>query len=111
MRQRYVNLTGHEINEMLTGLTIKKGTRAARAEHQKQTVKTHNGVPIYTFTPEKILYLPEPQEGVMYIVSSLTLNSVPDDRNDVVAPAKTVRDEVTKQPIGCLGFRTKDNIY
>lgn len=40
----------------------------------------------------KVENLPEPQEGVVYVVSALVAQAVP-DREDVFIPDDTVRDE------------------
>ncbi len=101
----FINLTPHEINEMVTNRKIPSSGRKARVEGASVQVATIDGVPIYRSTFENTLEgLPEPVDGVTYIVSALTLNAVPKHRTDVVAPGNTMRDKRGKA-IGCQGFR------
>ena len=101
----FINLTPHEINEMVTNRKIPSSGRKARVEGASVQVATIDGVPIYRSTFENTLKgLPEPIDGVTYIVPALTLNAVPKHRTDVVAPGNTIRDKRGKA-IGCQGFR------
>ena len=101
----FINLTPHEIHEMVTNRKIPSSGRKARVKGASVQVATIDGVPIYRSTFENTLKgLPEPVDGVTYIVSALTLNAIPEHRTDVVAPGNTVRDKRGKA-IGCQGFR------
>ena len=106
MNKRIVNLTSHTINEVTSGMEIPKTGKVARVKSTTIKVGEHMGCPIYRSTFGEIEGLPEPEEGVLYIVSSLALNAVPDDRTDVVSPGNLQRDE-HGNPVGCVGFRTK----
>ena len=53
-------------------------------------------VPVFTRKPGRVIGLPEPKEGVAYLVSSMVLDNLPEPRDDVYAPdtGKTAeRDE------------------
>lgn len=100
---KFINLTSHTINETTTGQSIPASGRVARAKSSTIKVNECNGVPIYESTFGTIEGLPEPIEGVIYIVSALALNAI-EGRTDVVAPGNLQRDE-HGQPVGCCGFR------
>lgn len=102
----FVNLTPHQIDEQTTGLSI-PSTGTARIKMQSRVIDTVEGVPLYhSYYVGNLEGLPEPVEGVIYIVSALALNAIPADRTDVVAPGDAVRDE-TGRVIGCKGFRCR----
>ena len=104
---KVVNLTNHDINEVTSGNTYPPSGKVARANQTNKTVNYHDGIPIYsTVFEEKVDNLPDPVEGTLYIVSSLTLNAVPSHRTDVVSPGNARRDE-DNNIIGCVGFRTQ----
>ena len=102
----FINLTPHEIYETVTGLRIPT-TNVARVRQCSKDVAVVDGVQIFRSDYEgSIQGLPEPQDGVIYIVSALALNAVPADRTDVVAPGNAVRNELGIV-IGCAGFRCR----
>lgn len=101
---QFINLTPHTINEVTSGLTIPASGRVARVKSRTIKVAEHANAPIYSSEFGDIEGLPEPQDGVIYIVSSLALNSIPPSRTDVVAPGNLQRDE-NGNPMGCVGFR------
>lgn len=104
---KFINLTSHSITEVTTGMTIPRSGIVARVKTQCDKVATHLGVPIYETTLNgDIEGLPEPEEGTVYIVSSLVLNSIPINRVDVVAPGNVQRDH-KRRIVGCIGFRRK----
>ena len=103
---KFINLTAHTINEVITGLQIKPSGIVARVAQVTDTVAMHNGTPIYSTEFGDLLGLPEPREGIVYIVSAMALNGVPAHRTDVVSPGNLKRDEAG-QPVGCVGFRVK----
>lgn len=104
MTQTFVNLTSHTINEVTTGLEVPRSGIIARVKQSTVKSAEHSGVPIYTSEFGEVEGLPAPQEGVLYIISALTMNAVPANRTDVVAPGNLQRDE-NGQPVGCVGFR------
>ena len=106
---QYINLTKHDINELISGLTI-ISTGFARVEAPSLYVGSDmNGVPMYIDNPNAVVIgLPEPKENTIYIVSSVMLNFIPDTRVDVVAPGNVVRDKQTWAALGCKGFKQKN---
>lgn len=104
----FINLTAHTINEVTTGNAYPSNGTMARVKSSTVKVDEHEGCPIYASQFGEIEGLPEPVEGVYYIVSALALAAVPADRLDVVSPGNLQRDE-QGQPIGCLGFRSRQD--
>ena len=103
---KFVNLTPHEIHEVITN-TVIPSSGVARITVVSREVDKIGDIPIYQSDYEgQIEGLPEPKEEVVYIVSALCLNAIPEWRKDVVAPGNLVRDE-SGNPIGCKGFRRK----
>lgn len=104
---KFINLTQHEINEATTGLVVQPIRPAVRLDMATATIEVIDGIPIMRSEfVGTLTNLPEPQEGIMYIVSALALNGVPDNRTDVVAPGDAVRDRLGKV-VACRGFRRK----
>ena len=68
---------------------------------QSETVRTgtFHGVPITKTVFGDPEGLPEPQTGVLFVVSQIVKSALP-DRADLAVPAEVVRDE-TGQIIGC----------
>lgn len=99
---QYINLTSHSITEVTSGVTIPASGRVARVKQSTVQAREHSGIPIYASKFGEAIGIPEPQEGVIYIVSSLVLNGT--SRTDVVSPGNLQRNE-HGQPIGCIGFR------
>ncbi len=99
----FKNLTSHSICEVTTGQTIPPSGVVARVKSSTIKIGEHASAPIYTSTFGEVEGLPKPEEGVIYIVSALTLNAVA-NRTDVVAPGNLQRDQ-DGNPIGCIGFR------
>ena len=101
---KFINLTNHAINETTTGIEIPASGRVARVKSSTIKQGEHAGIPIYASTFGEIEGLPEPVDGVLYIVSSLALNAVPSNRTDVVAPGNLQRQK-DGTPMGCCGFK------
>jgi len=99
-----INLTAHTINEVTTGTAIPPSGRVVRAKPVTRKSAEFCGFPIFTSSLNSIEGLPEPEEGVMYIVSALVLGALP-DRKDLLAPGNVLRDE-NNRPVGCVGFRS-----
>ena len=104
--EKYINLTSHNITEVTSGNVIPMSGRVARVKSSTIKVGEFAGSPIFRSQSGDIEGLPEPKENIMYIVSSLALSEVPKERTDVVSPGNLQRDE-HRQPVGCVGFRTK----
>ena len=106
MQETFINLTAHTINEVTTGLEIPTSGIVARVKQETKKIASHAGVPLYTSVFGEVEGLPEPREGIVYIISALALNAAPVNRTDVVAPGNLQRNE-HGQPIGCVGFRSR----
>ena len=98
-----INLTAHTINEVTTGVSIPPSGRVARVKASTRKINEFLGYPIFESTFGPVEGLPEPEEGVMYIVSALCMNACP-ERYDLLSPGSLVRNE-HGQPSGCVGFR------
>jgi len=101
---KFVNLTPHQINivnekgEII--LSIPPSGKVARVTARPVKVGEISGIPINKVEYGDIEGLPEPQKGVIYIVSILVLQALKSkgiQRNDVLAPDtnpySVVRDE------------------
>jgi hypothetical protein len=96
---KFVNLTPHEI--VIVGedgkekLVIPPSGKVARVEVRQEIVEEISGIPVVRTLPVWV-HIPEPQEGVVYIVSSMVAQLLP-YRGDVIAPdtspSGVVRDE------------------
>lgn len=103
---KIINLTAHTLNEMTTGTNIAPSGIVVRVNQQNTKSSEFAGIPIYTTIFGELEGLPAPKKGVMYVVSAMALNAVPEDRTDVVAPGFLKRDEHGRAA-GCIGFRSK----
>ena len=99
---KFINLTGHEVTDTNTGKSF-PSQGCVRVEAHTERVYRANGIPVFRSTNSILDPLPDPVDGVCYIVSNLYLNLVP-ERTDVVAPGKVVRAE-DGIPVACRGFR------
>ena len=101
-----VNLTPHILNIIAAdGSTVyipPDGNRIARVGSVSSIVATVNGINISRQTFGKIVDLPDPQDDVVYIVSRMVKDRVP-DRDDVVVPGVPFRDTDGKV-IGAWGL-------
>jgi hypothetical protein len=106
IRMVFVNLTPHDITIIREGkesLNIKASGTVARAEQRREQVGTVDGVPVNHVVYGKTIGLPAPQDGVAYIVSSLTAQAVKatePSRRDVYITDDAVRD-TDGHIIGC----------
>jgi hypothetical protein len=100
---KLVNLTQHTINEVVTGQAFEPSGQIARVTVEYTVASSIGDIPLYTATYGDIEGLPDPVDGVTYIVSGMVKAAVP-ERGDVVSPGNLVRDENGK-PIGCDGFK------
>ena len=90
-----VNLTPHLLNIVAAdGSTVyipPDGNRIARVSSSPIVVTTVNGINVSQQTFGDVINLPEAQDGVIYIVSRMVKDRVP-DRPDVLVPGPPVRD-------------------
>lgn len=104
---KLVNLTPHSVNliaEDGTSYEVKPSGKLARVTARIVsigTIEIEGGFTMpHTVTEFGVVEgLPAPEDGVLYIVSSLVAGRVP-DRKDVVIPNESVRDEKGRI-IGC----------
>ena len=101
-----VNLTPHTVNLIgADGSVVAEfpSSGIARARQTDVVVDNIGGVPIVETTFGEVVDLPEPQEGVMLIVSIITLNAARAGgrtTDDLLITSGPVRDE-TGRIIGC----------
>lgn len=92
-----MNLTPHAI--VLPDRTIEPSGQVARCSEITIPVSMFDGVEIVVRRYGEVTGLPEPQDGVLYVVSMLVRMARP-DRHDLVSPGDLIRDNAGKI-IGC----------
>ncbi|QHZ53385.1 hypothetical protein [Paenibacillus larvae] len=100
--QRIINLTPHEVTIMDDQKQVVQripSSGNARVQQTREVIGEINDIPVNQLAYGETEDLPEPQEGVVYIVSSLTAQAVP-GRTDIYVPDDLVRDEAGRI-IGC----------
>ena len=104
---KFANLTQHDLNIVLEngdGLILPASGEVARVTFSTQQVDEVDGIPIYkTIYEPEIIGLPEPEDGTIFIVSSLAAQTA--KRQDVLAPTKLIRDD-DGQVVAAGGFAT-----
>ena len=105
-----INCTPHAVNihsEDGTILTVEPSGDVARVATNIENVELSGveGIKVVktTFDTSKVEGLPSPKEGVIYVVSLITLNALKGIRSDLVAPGNLIRDE-KGNIIGCDGL-------
>ena len=97
----FINLTPHILNLIAAdGSTVyniapEGNGNIARVSSSSTIVDTINGINVYRQTFGKVVDLPDAQDGIIYIVSRMVKDRVP-DRNDVLVPGAPVRDSEGK---------------
>ncbi|ARF70806.1 hypothetical protein B7C51_25050 (plasmid) [Paenibacillus larvae subsp. pulvifaciens] len=71
----------------------------ARVKQKRVPLGEVNGIPVCKTAFGEVEGLPEPQDGIVYIVSALTAQAAK-DRNDLYVPDEQVRDSEGRI-IGC----------
>jgi hypothetical protein len=99
-----INLTPHAVNFVADDgtpiITIEPcGTLARVSARTERTGVTIIGIPVTKTVYGDIEGLPEPRDGVVYVVSSIVASRCP-ERDDVFIPNESVRDE-SGRIIGC----------
>ena len=93
--KKFVNLIGHDIT--ISGhATLPKCDNPCYVETEQMIIGKLAGVPIAKTEFKKIINLPESEDGTYYIVSRLSMDYVPFDREDVFCVdtgPTSVRDE------------------
>lgn len=99
----FENLTPHEVNLVLpdeTIFTIPASGMVARVGSYTEQIGVLGNIPIVkTVFDAAVTDLPDPQDGVIYITSTLVAQAVP-ERMDVLVPADLRRDDAGRI-IGC----------
>lgn len=96
-----MNLTPHTVNIVTESgiIDYPASGRIARVSARTQVIGKLGNIPITRTVYGEVEGLPEPEEGVIYIVSSLVAQRVP-ERTDVFVPSESVRDDQGRI-IGC----------
>ena len=91
----FINLTPHDVT-IFVGWNEERVFPAsgyvARCSHTTETIDVVEGIPVNRTTFGDVTGLPDPVEGVNYIVSNLVAQSVK-GRTDVFFPCGAVRNE------------------
>jgi hypothetical protein len=80
--KKFVNLIGHDITISGYG-TLSKCDKPCYVETKQRIIDKVAGIPIAETHFERIVNLPDPEDGVYYIVSRVTMDFVSFDREDV----------------------------
>lgn len=104
---KFVNLTQHDLTIVLEngdGLVLPASGEVARVTFSTQQVDEVDGIPVFkTIYEPEITGLPEPQDNVIYIASSMAAQTA--RRHDVLAPTQLIRGD-DGQVIAAGGFAT-----
>jgi hypothetical protein len=98
--ERFVNLTPHEVN--IGALDVPASGTVARVLVEHREIGQHAGVLLVDGAYGKVTNLPEPKNGVLYIVSAAVRCALP-QRHDLASPAHLVRDKEGRI-VGCLAL-------
>ncbi len=80
--KKFENLIGHDITISGYG-TLPKCDNPCYVETEQKFYDKISGVPVMVTECKNIVNLPEPENGVYYIVNRMTMDYVPIDRYDV----------------------------
>ena len=93
--KKFVNLIGHDITISGYG-TLSKAENPCFVKTKQRIIGKVAGIPIVETQFESIENLPEPEEGVYYIVNRISMDFIPFDREDVLCVdtgPSAIRDE------------------
>lgn len=96
------NLTPHTLTILVSDdetRSIPPSGTVARCSASSTPAGDHDGIPLARTSYGAVTDLPEPQDGVLYVVSGLVRAAVP-SRTDVASPGELVRDP-DGRVIGC----------
>ena len=103
MERKLINLTPHAITFVdalgETIRTVEPSGDVARVSTRTETIGSVDGIPVTQTVFGEVENLPNPQDGVIYIVSSLVAQRCA-AREDVFIPNEPVRDDKGRI-IGC----------
>ena len=95
---RFVNLTPHAV-VVVGGPTLPPSGSVARCASSSTPAGEHGGVGLVRTVFGAVKGLPEPEAGVIFVVSALVRAAVP-GRSDVASPGDLVRD-AAGAVVGC----------
>ena len=106
MSIKLINLTPHEITIIRDdgSITIPPADTVARCAVTRRQVGSVDGIPVNRSVFGTVEGLPDPQPDTYYIVSAVVAQACP-DRNDLLIPDDTVRDDQGRI-IGCRALAT-----
>lgn len=99
---KLINLTPHDITILQDGgaeVTIPASGKIARVAEKAVAREPICGIPTCRMKFGEVTELPDPEDGVFFIVSALVRMALP-GRNDLCSPGRLVR-ATDGQPIGC----------
>jgi hypothetical protein len=102
-----INLTPHEITVVASNgdvlMKIPASGNVARCSVSRTVIGKLNGIPVAKSVMGQVESMPEPKEGVVFIVSRVVAEALKGVRDDLIIPDDSVRDAEGKI-IGCKGF-------
>ena len=102
---KVINLTPHDVNICneygYVIKTYKASGQVARTAYSYRTIGFIDDIPVTDRVNERVVNLPEPQPGIMYIVSNIILGYCK-DRHDLLAPVEQVK--INGRVVGCQAF-------
>lgn len=108
--ERVVNLTGHPINIMDHNAHIVKTIPCdgfAKVSKRSRYSGEFAGIPLFTRDADEqptIEGLPDPEDGVLYVVPSVSAIFLEGIRDDIAVVSRTHKDRVTGEIDGCQGL-------
>ena len=107
-KMRVVNLTPHHIKVVHPHdpNVVKEYAPSGvvcRVKLSSEKVDTIDDMPVYETQHEAVDNLPEPEDGVVYLVSRLVVECLQGERMDVISPGDAIRDR-SGRIVGCRGF-------
>jgi hypothetical protein len=102
-----INLTPHKISIFKGDILVRtfESEGVARATQTSAIVDSIDGIDVCRNVYGEVTGLPEQQPNTLYIVSKIVMDACP-DRNDLLIPNDSVRDE-NGQIVGCRSFARK----
>jgi len=89
---RIVNLTGHDLNISGTVIAAEKGRFPARCYEKVVSLGEFAGVPLVVKEYGKVVGLPKPRPGTLYVVSNIVRMAFP-ERDDLASPGRKMVDQ------------------
>ena len=102
----FINLCPHKVDilrEDGSVLTLQPSGIVPRCSQTEVKVTSVNGIAVTRQTYGEVYDLPDPEEGILYIVSRMVAAAMP-NRSDLLIPGPVFRDPETGNPTGCRGL-------